>query len=80
MNKKDFYYPSVDGKTQIHAIRWEPEGEPRAILQIIHGMVEFIDRYDDFARYLAEKGHTEIGFIGGPEDDLPMRQCRRFQW
>ena len=29
-------------------------------------------------RYLAEKGHKEIGFIGGPEDDLPMRQCRRY--
>ena len=29
-------------------------------------------------RYLAEKGHTEIGFIGGPEDDVPMRRCRRF--
>jgi alpha-beta hydrolase superfamily lysophospholipase len=49
MNKKEFYYPSTDGKTQIHAIRWEPEGEPKAILQIIHGMVEFIDRYNDFA-------------------------------
>ena len=61
MNKKDFYYPSVDGKTQIHAIRWEPEGEPKAILQIIHGMVEFIDRYDDFARYLTEHGYMVVG-------------------
>lgn len=65
MTKKDFYYPSVDGKTQIHAIRWEPEGEPKAILQIIHGMVEFIDRYDDFARYL-----TEHGFLVTGEDHL----------
>ena len=61
MVKKDFYYPSVDGKTQIHAIRWEPEGEPKAILQIIHGMVEFIDRYDDFARYLTEHGYLVTG-------------------
>ena len=61
MNKKDFYYPSVDGKTQIHAIRWEPDGEPKAILQIIHGMVEFIDRYDDFARYLTEHGYLVVG-------------------
>ena len=61
MTKKEFYYPSTDGKTQIHAIRWEPEGEPKAILQIIHGMVEFIDRYDDFAKYLTEHGYLVTG-------------------
>ncbi|MBQ6456724.1 MAG: alpha/beta hydrolase [Mogibacterium sp.] len=61
MVKKDFYYPSVDGKTQIHAIRWEPEGEPKAILQIIHGMIEFIDRYSDFAEYLTEHGYLVVG-------------------
>lgn len=61
MNKKDFYYPSADGKTTIHAIRWEPEGSPKAIVQIIHGMVEFIDRYDDFATYLAGYGYLVCG-------------------
>ena len=61
MTKKDFYYPSTDGKTQIHAIRWEPEGKPKAILQIIHGMVEFIDRYDGFATYLTEHGYLVTG-------------------
>jgi alpha-beta hydrolase superfamily lysophospholipase len=61
MTKKEFYYPSVDGKTQIHAIRWEPEGKPKAILQIIHGMIEFIDRYDDFAKFLTEHGYLVTG-------------------
>ena len=61
MTKKDFYYPSTDGRTPIHAIRWEPEGEPKAILQIIHGMVEFIDRYDGFATYLTEHGYLVVG-------------------
>ena len=61
MVKKDFYYPSVDGKTTIHAIRWEPEGQPKAVLQIIHGMIEFIDRYDDFAKYLKEHGYLVVG-------------------
>ncbi len=61
MNKKDIYYPSADGKTQIHAIRWEPEGKPKAILQIIHGMVEFIDRYDGFATFLTEHGYLVAG-------------------
>ena len=29
-------------------------------------------------RYLAERGHREIGFIGGPEGEVPMQRCRRF--
>ena len=61
MTKKDFYYPSADGKTKIHAIRWDPDGEPVAIVQIIHGMIEFIDRYDEFATYLAEHGFLVTG-------------------
>ena len=65
MIKKDFYYPSSDGMTKIHAISWEPAEKPKAIVQIIHGMVEFIDRYDEFARYL-----TEHGFLVCGEDHL----------
>ncbi len=61
MTKKDFYYPSSDGKTTIHAIRWEPDGKPKGILQIAHGMVEFIDRYDDFAKYLNGHGYLVTG-------------------
>lgn len=49
--KQDFFYPSKDKITRIHAIRWVPEGTPRAILQICHGMQEYIDRYDDFASF-----------------------------
>ena len=41
----DFTVPStVPGRT-LHAFRCVPEGEVRAILQLSHGMVEFIDRY-----------------------------------
>lgn len=59
--KKEFYYPSADGATQIHAVEWIPEGEVRAILQISHGMVEYIDRYDEFASWLTEKGWYVTG-------------------
>lgn len=61
MTKQNFYYPSQDGKTKIHAIIWDPEGKPKAILQIIHGMIEFIDRYDDFAKFLTEHGYLVCG-------------------
>ena len=64
--KKEFYFPSKDGLTQIHAIEWIPEGKVKAVLQIAHGMVEHIERYSDFAEYLAENGvyvtgHSHLG-------------------
>lgn len=65
--KVEFTFMSKDGRTPVHAVRWVPEsGNCRAILQIIHGMTEFIERYEPFARYLAEHdvlvvGHDHIG-------------------
>ncbi|MDY2814570.1 MAG: alpha/beta fold hydrolase [Dorea sp.] len=59
--KQEFYYPSRDGKTQIHAIEWIPEGEIKGVLQICHGMVEYINRYDEFAEFMAGHDYYVIG-------------------
>ena len=56
-----FTYPSADGLTTIHAISWKGDGPVRAVLQIAHGMQEYIDRYDDFARFLSEHGILVVG-------------------
>lgn len=61
MKKNEFRFKSCDGVTQIHAIEWIPDGEIRAVLQICHGMVEYINRYDDFATYLTGKGIYVVG-------------------
>lgn len=61
IKKEDFYYNSRDRLNRIHACRWLPEGSPCAVLQIVHGMAEYIDRYDGFARYMAEKGFLVTG-------------------
>lgn len=61
MKKENFTYESTNGRNTIHGICWMPEGEPIAILQIVHGMVEFIDRYDDFARFLTGQGILVVG-------------------
>ncbi len=61
ITKEEFTYKSRDGETDIHAIRWIPETEPIGILQIVHGMQEFIDRYDPYARYMAERGILVTG-------------------
>lgn len=59
--KNEFFYPSKDGMTQIHAIEWIPEGDVVGVLQICHGMVEYIDRYDEFATFLASQGFYVVG-------------------
>lgn len=61
MTKQHFTYLSSDHVTFIHAVRWIPDGEIRGILQISHGMVEFVERYEDFAAYLTEKGILVTG-------------------
>ena len=38
-----------------------PDVPPRAILQISHGMCEYIGRYDDFAGYMAQNGYVVCG-------------------
>ena len=59
--KKEFCYPSRDGVTQIHAVEWIPEGEVKGVLQICHGMVEYINRYHEFAEYMCERGYYVTG-------------------
>lgn len=54
---QDIYYPSLDGKTTIHACVWRPEGEIKGVLQIIHGMAEYAARYAPFAEYLTAQGY-----------------------
>lgn len=67
MNKEEFRFLSKDGRTQVHAVKWLPDsGKYKAILQITHGMIEFIERYEPFAEYLTEHefmvvGHDHIG-------------------
>lgn len=40
---------------------WLPKEAPLAILQLSHGMIEHIERYDDFARFLTAKGILVVG-------------------
>lgn len=61
MRKEEFYFDSADNKTKIRAVKYIPEIKPHAILQIAHGMVEYIDRYDGFAEYLCNLGYLVVG-------------------
>ena len=58
---KEFYLPSTDGKNHLHVVIWEPNMPVIGIVQISHGMIEYIKRYDQFARYLNRQGILVIG-------------------
>ena len=59
--RDEFYFPSKDGNTEIHTIEWKPEGEVKAVLQLSHGMVEYIKRYDEFAEFMCSHGYYVVG-------------------
>lgn len=61
VKKEEFTFDSRDGKTKIHALRWVPEEKVVCIVQIVHGMAEYIERYEDLAQFLGAKGILVTG-------------------
>ncbi len=55
-------YKSHDNKSAIRALLWEPDGAvmpdyvPRAVVQVVHGMAEHVERYAPFAEWLCSRG------------------------
>lgn len=59
---EQFSFEGADGKGRRAAYIWHVEGErPRAILQITHGMCEYIQRYDAWARRFVALGYLVCG-------------------
>ena len=58
---KDYFFDSTTGCNSIHVRRCSPEGKPKAIVQIAHGIAEHINRYDEFASFLASNGFLVVG-------------------
>lgn len=61
---RDIYYPSC-GKGTIHACCWEPDGNIKGVVQIVHGIAEYAQRYEEFALYL-----NRLGFLVVAEDHM----------
>lgn len=57
--KYDLYYASR-GAGRIHGCRWEPQGQPKGVVQIIHGIAEHIDRFESLAIYLNALGYVVV--------------------
>lgn len=50
------------GGMKLSAAIWTPDGQPKAVLQIAHGMTEHIGRYDKLAEALTAQGVVVAGF------------------
>lgn len=74
---KNMELPSNDGVHKLHVVVWQPDGAPKAVLQLSHGMIEFIERYEGLAQYLNEQDilvigndHLGHGHTAGRDEDL----------
>lgn len=61
MNKEEFYYKSSNNINTIHAVKWIPKNNIKAIIQISHGTTEHIERYEELAKYLNKLGILVVG-------------------
>lgn len=62
MQKEEFYFASRDGQNRLHAVRYTPDdGQVRCVVQIIHGMAEYVERYEGFAKFLTDRGFAVTG-------------------
>lgn len=53
--------PSTDGVHTLAGVVYMPADDPVGVLQVVHGMTEYIGRYDRFMRKLAEAGWVVCG-------------------
>lgn len=62
MKYSTFTFQNFDGK-EIAGYRWTPdEGEPKAVMLLVHGMAEHCARYSHFAQFLNSHGFAVIGY------------------
>ena len=53
---RKFTYPSADGVHAIQAVEWVPDGAVRGVIQIVHGLSEYMGRYGHVAQFFNDCG------------------------
>ena len=61
MKTEEYRFIACNG-TELPAAIWTPDSQPKAVLQIAHGMTEHIGRYDKLAEALTMQGIVVAGF------------------
>jgi len=67
---------------RLHTQRWLPDGAPRAVVVLAHGLAEHSGRYGELARHLTERGHALYGLDhrGHGRSAGPRANIERFDY
>ena len=60
--KERLAFPSYFGEVPMEAVAWHPPGAPRAMLVLVHGMQEHVERYEHLAAALTRAGFLVCGY------------------
>ena len=58
--KRELYIKSEVDRHRLHVLILTPENQPRAVVQICHGMSEHKERYLPFMEYLQNRGYAAV--------------------
>lgn len=58
---EELTYRSADGESTIHAYVWSPRGEVKGVIQLSHGMCEYVQRYTAWAHRFVADGYVFCG-------------------
>ena len=63
ITRYELTFPASNGGHDIFACVWRDSQlkHYKAVIQLVHGMAEYILRYEEFAVYLARRGYIVVG-------------------
>lgn len=73
MDSDEFHYLAADGLS-LYARVWAPEGEPRGVVALVHGLGEYGGRYQAVGQQFVERGYV---FVAGDLRGHGMSEGRR---
>ena len=81
--RREWTYTGPHGR-RLRAVLWTPAGPVRGMVQVVHGLMGHVMRYDETARFLCERGFAVCGIDlpghGCSESDAPACFARRHGW
>lgn len=60
MKTQEWNWQTHDG-LQVYSKEWKPEGKPKAVVCLVHGLGEHVGRYEHVGKVLAEAGYALLG-------------------
>lgn len=61
-NFSEITFPSKNGENNVYAVIYTPKHcTAKGIVQIVHGMVDYVERYEPLCRFLASEGYIVAG-------------------